>query len=81
MNLHEPHRRTVHLSCYGNQHGTVFVLVAFLLTVLIGVAALAVDIGYVAITRNQLQNAQMLRHWQEPESSARSMMPRHHPSP
>jgi Flp pilus assembly protein TadG len=57
MNLHEPHRRTVHLGCCANQHGVVLVFVAFLLIVLLGIAALAVDIGYVAITRNQLQNA------------------------
>jgi len=57
MIMHEQQRKTVILRFYGNKHGTVFVLVAFLLTVLIGVAALAVDIGYVAITRNQVQNA------------------------
>jgi len=55
--MHEQQIKNVILRCYGNKHGTVFVLVAFLLTVLIGVAALAVDIGYVAISRNQLQNS------------------------
>ena len=57
MNLHEQLRRTGHLGCCANQHGAVLVFVAFLLIVLLGIAALAVDIGYVAITRNQLQNA------------------------
>jgi hypothetical protein len=57
MNLHEQLRRTGHLGCCADQHGAVLVFVALLLVVLLGIAALAVDIGYVAITRNQLQNA------------------------
>ena len=57
MNLHEQLRRTGHLGCCANQHGAVLVFVALLLIVLLGIAALAVDIGYVAITRNELQNA------------------------
>jgi hypothetical protein len=57
MKLYKQHGRTGHLDCCANQHGAVLVFVAFLLIVLLGITALAVDIGYVAITRNQLQNA------------------------
>ena len=39
-----------------NSRGATLVLVALLMTVLIGFAALAIDIGYVATTRNELQN-------------------------
>ncbi len=39
-----------------NQHGGVLVLVAILLFVFIGVAALAIDIGYISTTKNELQN-------------------------
>lgn len=39
-----------------NSRGATLVLVAILMTVLIGFAALAIDIGYVATTRNELQN-------------------------
>lgn len=45
------------LLCKKNQRGTVLVLFALLLLPLIGIASLAVDIGYVAVTRNELQNA------------------------
>jgi len=40
----------------GNSRGGVLVLVALLLSVLIGIAALAIDIGYLSTTRNELQN-------------------------
>lgn len=36
--------------------GAVIVIVAVAMIVLLGVAALAVDIGYVAVTKNELQN-------------------------
>lgn len=36
--------------------GAVIVIVAIVMIVLLGVAALAVDIGYVAVTKNELQN-------------------------
>ena len=39
-----------------DQSGTVAILVAFVMVVLIGITALAVDIGYVATTKNELQN-------------------------
>ena len=39
-----------------NSRGATLVLVAILMAVLIGFAALAIDIGYVATTRNELQN-------------------------
>ncbi len=40
-----------------NETGVTIILVAILLTVLIGLAALAVDIGYLLASRNELQNA------------------------
>jgi hypothetical protein len=40
----------------GNSRGGVLVLVALLLVVFIGIAALAVDIGQLATTKNELQN-------------------------
>ena len=49
-------------SCYikrlilSNSRGGVLVLVALLMTVLVGVAALAIDIGYISTTKNELQN-------------------------
>jgi len=49
-------------SCYikrlilTNSRGGVLVLVTLLLTVLVGVAALAIDIGYISTTKNELQN-------------------------
>lgn len=39
-----------------DQSGATAILVAFVMVVLIGIAALAVDIGYVAATKNELQN-------------------------
>jgi len=39
-----------------NSQGGVLVLVTVLLVVLIGVAALAIDVGYISTTRNELQN-------------------------
>ena len=39
----------------GNR-GAVIVVVAIVMIVLLGIAALAVDIGYVAVTKNELQN-------------------------
>jgi hypothetical protein len=39
-----------------DQSGVTAILVAFVMVVLIGIAALAVDIGYVAATKNELQN-------------------------
>jgi Flp pilus assembly protein TadG len=41
----------------GRRDGAILVLMAFLVTVLLGVAALAVDIGYLYVIRNELQNA------------------------
>jgi Flp pilus assembly protein TadG len=40
----------------GEQKGAVAVTVAVLLIVLIGFAALSIDIGYLMVTRNELQN-------------------------
>lgn len=39
-----------------NQGGAVIVIIAVLTTVLIGFAALAIDIGYLMVTKNELQN-------------------------
>ena len=39
-----------------NQRGATAVVVAVVMIVLLGVVALAVDIGYLMVTRNQLQN-------------------------
>lgn len=39
------------------QHGAVIVFAALLLMVLLGFTALAVDIGHLAVVRNELQNA------------------------
>jgi hypothetical protein len=39
-----------------NQKGVTIILVALLLVVLIGFVALAVDVGYYMVTRNELQN-------------------------
>jgi len=38
------------------QKGAVAIIVAILLVMLLGIAAMAIDIGYLAVTRNQLQN-------------------------
>lgn len=43
--------------CQPNSRGSVLVLVGILLVVFLGVAALAIDIGYLSTTRNELQNA------------------------
>lgn len=40
-----------------NQRGAVILYVGFLLVVFLGFAALAVDVGYLRVARNQLQNA------------------------
>lgn len=40
----------------GNARGGVLVLLAILLVVLIGIAALAIDIGHITTTRNELQD-------------------------
>lgn len=45
-----------HREVFRNQRGAVLLIVAVSLIVLIGMAALAVDVGYVAVTRNELQN-------------------------
>ena len=50
----EIHRQRI--SRIRNQSGTTAILVALVLVVLISIAALAVDIGYVATTKNELQN-------------------------
>jgi len=39
-----------------DQAGAVAVTVAILMFVLVGIAALAIDIGYLLVTRNELQN-------------------------
>jgi len=40
-----------------NQRGVTIIVVAILIVVLLGFVALAVDIGYVMVARNELQNA------------------------
>ncbi len=45
------------ISTIKNQHGVSAVLTAIMLVMLIGFAALAIDIGYLYSTRNELQNA------------------------
>jgi hypothetical protein len=42
---------------FRSQRGVVLVLVALLLVVLIGFVSLAVDVGYLLVKRNELQNA------------------------
>jgi hypothetical protein len=49
------HRQLI--STIKNQHGISAVLTAIMLVMLIGFAALAIDIGYLYSTRNELQNA------------------------
>lgn len=46
-----PHRRTV------ERHGTILVLTAVLMVVLLGFVAMTVDIGFIELTRTQLQSA------------------------
>ena len=41
---------------YRDESGAVVVLVAILLPVLLGLAAFAVDVGYIMVTKNELQN-------------------------
>jgi len=45
------------ISKFKNQRGVTAVVVAIVIAVLMGFVALAVDIGYVAATKNELQNA------------------------
>ncbi len=48
------------ISCYANSRnsqGFTVVYVALMLTVFLGIVALAVDVGYVMVSRNELQNA------------------------
>ncbi|CAM2343135.1 pilus assembly protein TadG-related protein [Burkholderia vietnamiensis] len=40
-----------------NEKGAVAITVALLMTVLLGAAALAIDVGYLFVVRNELQNA------------------------
>ena len=42
---------------FKNEKGVTLVYVAILLVVFLGIAALAIDIGYHRVVRNQLQNA------------------------
>lgn len=44
------------LSCCHDQSGAVAIMVAVMLAVLIAMAALAVDVGYMMVARNELQN-------------------------
>jgi hypothetical protein len=41
----------------GREHGATLVLVAFGTLIILGFAALAIDVGYVYVVRNELQNA------------------------
>lgn len=43
-------------TCKGNQNGATIVLMAVSLATLIGFSALAIDVGYMYATRNELQN-------------------------
>jgi Flp pilus assembly protein TadG len=45
------------LSFYHDRSGVVAVIVALLLAVFLGFAALAIDIGHIMVVRNELQNA------------------------
>jgi len=40
-----------------NESGAVLIIVALLLTVFLGLAALSIDVGYMMVVRNELQNA------------------------
>lgn len=44
------------ISKFNNQRGATAVVIAIVITVLIGFVALATDIGYVSVTKNELQN-------------------------
>ena len=39
-----------------NSQGSVLVLVSLLLVVFLGISALAIDVGYLTTTKNELQN-------------------------
>ena len=45
------------ISALHPRRGAIAVLAAFMLVVMLGFTALAVDIGYIAVNRNQMQNA------------------------
>ncbi|WP_230962821.1 pilus assembly protein TadG-related protein [Burkholderia cepacia] len=45
------------VKCPRTQKGAVAITVAFLLSILLGFAALALDVGYLFVVRNELQNA------------------------
>jgi Flp pilus assembly protein TadG len=49
-------RKTI-FSALHNERGTVVIVVALFLITLIGFAALAIDVGHMMVTRNELQNA------------------------
>lgn len=53
MNRKTNHRR----SWVAGESGAVLVLVALLLVVILGITALAIDIGHLLVVKNQLQNA------------------------
>lgn len=44
------------ISIVNNQRGATAVVIALVITVLIGFVALATDVGYVSVTKNELQN-------------------------
>lgn len=46
----------LYVSAIKNQHGVAAVMVAIALATLLGIAALAIDLGYLYSTRNELQN-------------------------
>lgn len=50
-------RQTIYQEILNNNRGATAVIVAICLTMLVGFAALAVDVGYLYATRNELQNA------------------------
>lgn len=54
-------RKTMYARCAlksrRNQRGAVAITVAFLMSILLGFAALAIDVGYLFVVRNELQNA------------------------
>jgi len=50
-------RNRLLISKFRDQRGVTAVVVAIVIAVLMGIVALAVDIGYVAATKNELQNA------------------------
>jgi len=53
----EMNRTHYYLSLRLNNRGVTVILVAVVLLVMIGMASLAIDIGYVAVKKNELQNA------------------------